>query len=141
MIYRYLSDIPMAREDAKMLQAKARNDAAGYYLTAQQLDASVGMIYNQLGAILEQKDSATNSACLGACMHFAISATARNPAHSGQANFKRSIGIHRNALRLHMQDHGLELPGTLQHQYAGCHDSLIEVAAMYNNTSCCMEGM
>lgn len=112
-----MSDLPLARGDSKVLQETAWNDAVEYYLKAQQLDASFGMIYNQLGAMLERKDAATNNVCLGACMHFAIAATARNPARSGRANFRRAIGMHRNALNEHMKDHNLELPKMLQNQY------------------------
>lgn len=113
---RYLSDLPLAHGESKLLQETAWNDAVDYYLKAQKLDASLGMIYNQLGAMLERKDAATNNVCLGACMHFAIAATACNPARSGIANFRRAIGMHRNALNVYMKDHNLELPRMLQDQ-------------------------
>eukprot|EP00892_Ulva_mutabilis_P010209 jgi/Ulvmu1/7560/UM037_0104.1 len=112
---RYLSDMPLHRVDGKLLQDNARNDAAQYYLKAQRLNVSNGLIYNQLGAVLERRDSAS-SVCLGACMHFAIAATAESPARSGIANFRRSIGIHRNALQNFRKGHSLNVTRTMPNQ-------------------------
>lgn len=125
LMCRYLSDVPLSHIGGRALQQQALKDAAEYYLKAQQLDASVGMIYNQLGAVLELKDGATNSVCLGACMHFGIAATAQVPARSGIANFRRSIGIHRNALQLFLNEHALELPERMQSRFVVCFGSNI----------------
>lgn len=112
LCYRYLSDMPLPRDDGLVLQEGARNDAVEYYLKAQSLDASLGLTYNQLGAIIEQKDSGADSVCLGACMHFAIAATSQIPARSGISNFRRSIGIHRNALQAYRNQHTVAFPET-----------------------------
>ena len=72
--------------------------AIAFYLKARTLDVDSGKLHNQLAVVEESRQADGLGVCMGACMRFALAATAVKPAPSGEKNWLRCIGNHREAL-------------------------------------------
>jgi hypothetical protein len=76
----------------------AWNVTVSYYLKARALDPLNGKLHNQLAVVEELQAGDGLHVCMGACMRFALAACAVKPLISGEKNWMRCVGNHRDAV-------------------------------------------
>jgi hypothetical protein len=79
-----------------------------YYRKARVLDVDAGKLHNQLAVVEEARQADGLGVCMGACMRFALATTAVKPLPTGEKNWLRCIGNHREALGEHLPARRLE---------------------------------